>query len=253
MSWRPGCWWPGMSDCVVFKNAGKHFDGKWVFRNLDLALPSGKTTAIVGASGSGKTTLLQLINAVLRAEEGEVEVFGAPVPHAQVEKFRRRIGYAVQGAGLFPHMTVRQNVALLPKLEGWTQSDIDLRLLELYELVDLDPGLADRFPHQLSGGQQQRVGLCRAMVLRPGMWLLDEPFSSVDPITRAEIHDQFARLQAHENVSAVLVTHDIREAVRLAAQLVIMGKGEVLQAGPTADVVANPAHEYVKELLETQL
>ena len=242
-----------MPSCVVFRDAGKRFGERWVFRHVDLALPDGRTTAIVGASGSGKTTLLQLINAVHRADEGEVEVFGEAIPETGIEKFRRRIGYAVQGAGLFPHMTVAQNIGLLAKLERWSKPDIEARLHELFSLTDLDPELGGRFPHQLSGGQQQRVGLCRAMMLRPSMWLLDEPFSAVDPITRADIHRQFLELQAHEGVSAVLVTHDMREAVALAHELVIMGEGRVLRSGSTEDVVADPGHPYVASLLETQL
>ena len=241
------------TSCVSFSSVGKHFAGDWVFRGVTFSCPSGETTAIVGESGSGKTTLLQLVNGVLRPNEGTVEVLGESVPEQGVEGFRRRIGYAVQGAGLFPHMTVRQNVDLLARLERWPREDIETRFLELLEEMGLDASLADRYPNQLSGGQQQRVGLCRALMLKPGLLLLDEPFSAVDPITRMDLYEQFIHAQRHEGVSALLVTHDMREAVRLAQHLVIVGSGEVLQAGETSAVLAAPMPGYVARLVETQL
>ena len=244
---------PAEGSCVSFSSVGKHFAGNWVFRDVSFSCPTGHTTAIVGESGSGKTTLLQLVNGVLRPNEGTVEVLGESVPEEGVEAFRRRIGYAVQGAGLFPHMTVQQNVDLLARLERWPRDAIDARFAELLEEMGLDASLADRYPHQLSGGQQQRVGLCRALMLKPGLLLLDEPFSAVDPITRMELYEQFIHAQRHEGVSALLVTHDMREAVKLAQYLVIVGSGEVLQAGETEAVLAAPMPGYVARLVETQL
>ena len=241
------------TSCVSFSAVGKHFGGNWVFRDVTFSCPSGETTAIVGASGSGKTTLLQLVNGVLRPNEGTVEVLGESVPAEGIEAFRRRIGYAVQGAGLFPHMTVRQNVDLLARLERWPRDAIESRFAELLGEMGLDASLADRYPNQLSGGQQQRVGLCRALMLKPGMLLLDEPFSAVDPITRMGLYEQFIHAQRHEGVSALMVTHDMREAVKLAQHLVIVGSGEVLQAGETADVLAAPRPGYVARLIETHL
>ena len=150
-------------------------------------------------------------------------------------------------------MTVRQNVTLLARLERWPAAAIEDRFAELLGEMELDTAFADRYPHQLSGGQQQRVSLCRALMLRPGMLLLDEPFSAVDPITRAGLHEQFIRAREREGVSALLVTHDLREAVKLAHHLVVMGSGRILQAGSTADVIANPAAGYVERLLHNQL
>ena len=239
--------------CVSFSGVGKHFAGDWVFRDITFSCPSGETTAIVGESGSGKTTLLQLVNGVLRPNQGTVQVLGGEVPAEGIEAFRRRIGYAVQGAGLFPHMTVRQNVDLLARLEGWSRDAIEARFAELLEEMGLDTSLADRYPNQLSGGQQQRVGLCRALMLKPGLLLLDEPFSAVDPITRIELYEQFVHAQRHEGVSALLVTHDMREAVKLAQHLVIVGSGEVLQAGETSAVLAAPRSGYVARLVATHL
>ena len=232
---------------------GKRFGERWVFRGLSLALPAGGTTAIVGESGCGKTTLLQLVNGVVRPTEGEVEVFGATVPEKDIETFRRRIGYAVQGAGLFPHMTVRENVTLLARLERWPNETINARFDELLDEMGLDAGLAEHYPLQLSGGQQQRVGLCRALMLRPEMLLLDEPFSAVDPITRESLYEQFLYAREHEGVDTLLVTHDMSEAVRLAGHLVILGPDGVHQSGATEDVLARPDDDYVARLLATRL
>ena len=162
-----------MDECVRLNDVGKQFDGKWVFRHLSFTLPTHQTTAIVGESGCGKTTLLQLINGVVRVDEGVLSVLNAPIPEIGLATFRRKIGYAVQGAGLFPHLTVQQNVDLLARLEGWSESKIQNRVIRLFELMGLDSALGARYPYQLSGGQQQRVGLCRAMMLEPPMLLLD--------------------------------------------------------------------------------
>ena len=235
-------------NAVEFLNVGKRFED-WIFRGIDLALPAGQTSALVGASGCGKSTLLQLVNAVYRPDEGELRVFGEPVPTADVQAFRRRIGYAVQGAGLFPHLTVADNVGLLAQLEGWTADAVQARRRELFDLVGLAEELEDRYPHQLSGGQQQRAGLCRALMLKPAMLLLDEPFSAIDPITRADLYPQFEQLREHESVSTVLVTHDLREAQRLADYLVVLGDGGVVQAGSPDEVAAAPANPFVQALL----
>ena len=235
---------------MVFGGVGKRFDD-WVFRGVDLALPAERTSAIVGESGCGKTTLLQLVNAVLRPDEGSVEVLGDSVPATGLEAFRRRIGYAVQGAGLFPHLTLVENVSLLARLERWDDDDIQARVGELFELVGLTPDLDQRYPHELSGGQQHRAGLCRAMMLKPDMLLLDEPFSAIDPITRVDIYGEFETLQSYEQVTTVLVTHDIREARRLADYLVVMGGGGVVQAGEVDEVVSSPANDQVRRLLES--
>ena len=241
-----------MGDCVTFKEVGKCFGDQWVFRHVSLTLPESEVTAIVGASGSGKTTLLQLVNGVYTPDEGAVSVMGKPIPE-DLTSFRKRIGYAVQGVGLFPHMTVFQNVSLLARLQGWNKQEIDTRSVELMNRMELSTALLHRYPYHLSGGQQQRVGLCRALMLRPQMLLLDEPFSAIDPITRADLHAHFAALQLHEGVSTLLVTHDLREAVKLAGFLVIMADGQIVQSGKTTEVLDAPANSYVRQLLDTQL
>ncbi|MGH8495297.1 MAG: ATP-binding cassette domain-containing protein [Gammaproteobacteria bacterium] len=235
--------------CVQFDEVSKRYDGAIALDAVTLALPEGAITAVVGASGSGKSTLLQHINGLLRPDAGSLRVFGAPIDYARPEAFRRRIGYAVQGVGLFPHLTVFDNTALLARLEGWPEQRFRRRFERLIALVGLPAALADRYPHTLSGGQQQRVGLCRALMLEPPLLLLDEPFSGADPITRREIHREFLRLCAEEPVSAVLVTHDMREALDLASYLVILRDGRVVQAGEAAAVAAKPANAYVSDLL----
>ena len=242
-----------MSDCVRFDNVWKSYvPDQPVLKGVSLALPAGETTAIVGESGSGKTTLLQLVNAVQQPDSGDVQVFGEQVPDDLIA-FRRQIGYSVQGAGLFPHMTNWQNVTVLARLEGWSDARISERFSELLEEMELPAEVADRYPRELSGGQQQRVGLCRALMLRPRLLLLDEPFSAVDPITRVGIYERFRQVQAHEGVSSLLVTHDMREAVKLAQTLVIVADGEISQAGRVSEVLANPANDYVAELMRGQL
>jgi osmoprotectant transport system ATP-binding protein len=239
--------------CVELSGVSKAFlPGQNVLDDVHLALPKSVTTAVVGESGSGKTTLLQLVNAVLDPDCGEVRVFGAAIPEDRVH-FRRGIGYSVQGAGLFPHMTNRDNVLLLARLENWSETAMQERYVELLGQMGLSEEVSQRYPAELSGGQQQRVGLCRALMLKPNLLLLDEPFSAVDPITRVEIYERFQFVQEHEGVSTLLVTHDMREAVRLASHLVIVNAGRISQSGPTQDVVAAPADEYVARLLRDQL
>jgi len=239
--------------CVEFRDVCKSYTpGQPVLDDVSLELPEGVTTAVVGESGSGKTTLLQLVNAVLSPDTGEVRVFGNPIPEDLVH-YRRGIGYSVQGAGLFPHMTNRANVTLLARLEGWNDADIEDRYGRLLDAMGLDDTVSARYPRELSGGQQQRVGLCRALMLKPRLLLLDEPFSAVDPITRVGIYEQFRQVQNTEGVSTLLVTHDMREAVKLSSYLVIVRAGRVEQAGPTQVVRRAPATDYVRTLLEQQL
>ncbi len=243
-----------MTDAAVeFSGVSKRFNAGWVLDDVNLALPEGKTTAVVGESGSGKSTLLQLMNAVYRADKGTVRILGQPIPKGQLHLWRRGIGYAVQGAGLFPHLNVRDNITLLAKLTALDAAFIEQRCRSLMEAMGLAAELGARFPHLLSGGEQQRVGLCRALMLQPRLLLLDEPFSALDPIARVGLYDLFVRLRDREAVTTVLVTHDIREALRLADQLVILKGGVVQQSGQVDQVQRSPANDYVSALLTDQL
>jgi osmoprotectant transport system ATP-binding protein len=232
---------------------GKSYPNETALADVSLSFADDTTTAIVGPSGSGKSTLLQLINGLVRPTQGQVFVFGEPIGYERLPELRRQIGYAVQGTGLFPHLTVEGNITLLARLVGWEADRIRHRSAQLMALVDLPAEYARRYPHELSGGQQQRVGLCRAMMLNPPIFLLDEPFGALDPITRREIHHEFLRLQASEARTIVLVTHDLREALKLAQRLVVLERGRVVQEGPCRKVVSNPANEFVRSFFRSQL
>ena len=239
--------------CLEFVGVSKAYVGKSVLDDINLILPSRMTVAMVGESGSGKSTLLQLANGLVRPESGSVSIFGEPLDYAALSEKRRAMGYAVQGAGLFPHLTAADNITLVARLSGWSPDAVAARLVRVCELLSLDPELTTRFPHALSGGQQQRVSLCRAMMLNPELLLLDEPFSALDPITRRAIHDEFLNLQAAESRSVVIVTHDMAEAVKLGQHLVILREGRVVQTGTPNEVRSAPADDYVSGLFAEAL
>lgn len=238
--------------CVTLEGVGKRYGETQVLRDINLQFPAGVTSAIVGASGSGKTTLLRMINALETSDEGELLVNEMPVP-AELTAFRRGMGYAVQGAGLLPHLSIFDNVTLVARLEGWSAERRTARAHKLLAQMHLAEELWERYPGQLSGGQQQRVGLCRALMLEPTLLLLDEPFSAVDPITRLELHEHFIALQQSTQISTILVTHDMREAVKLADFMVILAEGAVAQSGTVAEVIDAPGNDYVARLLAEQL
>ena len=192
---------------ITFTDVSKRYGDSVVLSEIELEIPNQQTTVIVGQSGSGKTTLLRMVNGLIRPDLGRLEVFGDLVPEENIENYRRKIGYAVQGAGLFPHISVKENIVLIARLEGWNTQDIDERFEMLMLQMELPLNLSGRIPDQLSGGQQQRVGLCRALMLRPKLLLLDEPFSAVDPLTRLELYEVVEKLNANEAVSIVMVSH----------------------------------------------
>lgn len=231
----------------------KRYADQVVLKELSLDFQAQTVTALVGASGCGKSTLLKLCNGLVIPDGGDVRVFGLSLSDSKLPLIRRRIGYAVQGTGLFPHLTARGNIILGAELADWSDQAIEERLTELLGLMHLDPSLMARYPHQLSGGQQQRVGLCRAMMLRPEVLLLDEPFAAIDPITRFDIHDQLRELLAAEPVTVILVTHDMREAMDLAQRIVVMHGGGI-SVDESADALrdAQPGLEP-EELLQNLL
>ena len=206
---------------------------------------------IVGQSGSGKTTLLRMVNGLIKPDSGRLEVFGDLVPEENIENFRRKIGYAVQGAGLFPHVSVKENIVLIARLEGWSSQDLDERFEMLMRQMELPLDLSDRIPNELSGGQQQRVGLCRALMLKPKLLLLDEPFSAVDPLTRLELYEVVEKLISNEAVSIVMVSHDLGEAKRLGDRMVVLQNGIILQNDLISNVIGNPATPYVERLVQS--
>lgn len=234
---------------ISFKDISKKYSDSYVLNGVDLNIIANETTALVGESGSGKTTLLQIVNGLTLPTGGSVEIFGAKIDYDNLPDLRKKMGYAVQGAGLFPHMTVYENITVMAKLADWSDEQIHERAHYVIELVDLHKEFLDRFPHKLSGGQQQRVSLCRAMMLNPPLLLLDEPFSALDPITKQYIHAEFIKLQKAESRTILLVTHDMEEAVKLADNIVIIKDGALVQHGKTAEITSSPENDYVEELL----
>ena len=185
---------------------------------------------------------------LLRPDSGAVSVLGAAIDYADLRPLRRRIGYAIQDVALLPHLSIERNIRLPATLVGWEERQTVARLDELLAMMELPRDVLDRYPHELSGGQQQRAGICRAMMLRPELLLLDEPFSGLDAMTRQGIHERFLELRRQEPISAILVTHEPQEAVNLADYLVLMRSGRVQQHGPVAEVIAAPANDYVRKL-----
>lgn len=238
---------------IVFENVSKTYGPKIALQDISLSIVRNKTTAIIGPSGSGKSTLLQLINGLIRPDSGEIYVFGNKIDYNSLPKLRRGIGYAVQGTGLFPHLSVEKNITLLAILEKWQPERIRTRVTDLMKLVNLPLSFSDRYPHELSGGEQQRVGLCRAMMLNPNIFLLDEAFGALDPITRSEIHCEFLKLQKSQARTTVLVTHDLREAFKLADHIVIINEGKIEQSSEPKDILENPATHFVEYFVHTQL
>ncbi|MEM7691391.1 MAG: ATP-binding cassette domain-containing protein [Pseudomonadota bacterium] len=227
----------------------KRFVNDWVLEDISISFRANVTTALVGESGCGKSTLLKLCNGLHRPDRGSVSLFSTPIDYDSLPRLRQRIGYAVQGNGLFPHLTAGDNITIAANLAGWERATIQARVQELLLLVQLDPGLLDRYPHELSGGQQQRVGLSRALMLRPSLLLLDEPFAAIDPLTRLEIHEQLISALRSEPATVLLVTHDMREALKLSDEIVFMKDGAVHGQYATEQLLAEYAGREPELLL----
>lgn len=217
---------------------------------ISLTVDDESVLVVLGESGSGKTTVLKLINRLIELSSGRVRVGGEDVAGLDPIDLRRRIGYAFQGVGLFPHMSVADNIAVVPRLLGWTEADVSSRVDELLELMNLAPAeYRGRFPHALSGGQRQRVGVARALAARSRVLLMDEPFGALDPLTRDELQEELMRLQGTLGLTIVLVTHDVSEALRLADRIAVMKDGMLLGHDTPARLLASPPNEYVGALM----
>ncbi|HEX6076105.1 MAG TPA: ATP-binding cassette domain-containing protein [Micromonosporaceae bacterium] len=222
-------------------------DGTVAVSELTLDVPAGELVVLVGPSGCGKSTVLRMVNRLIEPSAGRVLLDDEDVTRTDPVRLRRRIGYVIQNVGLFPHQTVRENVATVPKLLGWERPRTSERVAELLDLVGLDVGLhGGRYPHELSGGQRQRVGLARALGADPAVLLMDEPFSAVDPIVRGRLQEEFLRLQAAVRKTILFVTHDVDEAVRLGDRIAVLSDGGKLeQYAPPAEVLGRPASSFV--------
>ncbi|HEX2074726.1 MAG TPA: ATP-binding cassette domain-containing protein [Geodermatophilus sp.] len=226
-------------------------DGTVGVARLDLTFAAGELTVLVGPSGCGKTTTMKMINRIIEPTTGRILLDGEDVTRVDADRLRRRIGYVIQNVGLFPHQTVRANVATVPRLLGWDKQRIRARVDELLATVGLDPAVhGDRYPAQLSGGQRQRAGVARALAADPAVLLMDEPFSAVDPVVRERLQTEFLRLQETVRKTIVFVTHDIEEAVRLGDRIAVMSSGgHVEQFAPPADLLGRPANDFVADFV----
>ena len=220
-----------------------------ILQDLSVGFAANKVTAIIGKSGSGKSTLLKIINGLVRPALGEVKLFGKNIEYDGVARQRKKLGYVVQGIGLFPHLTVEENILLSGKIHLSKEELNKERVHELMNLVNLQSQLKGKYPHQISGGEQQRVGICRALFLAPPVLLMDEPFGSLDSITRFDIHREFIELQRKMPRTVLLVTHDMAEAKKLADEILVLDRGTVQQFGAKHQIFEHPATDVVKELL----
>lgn len=237
---------------VKFEKLNKIYSGKNILRDINFHIEENKITAIIGRSGSGKSTILKSINGLTKPTSGKILVFEKNIDYNRINELRLDIGYSVQGTGLFPHMTVQENIILLARLENWDKERIMERIDRLMNLVSLPLEFKTKFPYQLSGGEQQRVGICRAMMLNPKLFLLDEAFGALDPTTKAEIHKELLKIQETEPRTIILVTHDLREAFKLADKIIIVEKGVIQQIGTKNEFLDHPANPFVKYFVETQ-
>ncbi|MGH9074172.1 MAG: ABC transporter ATP-binding protein [Acidimicrobiales bacterium] len=233
---------------IEFVNASKRYPGQDVpaIRSLSLKVPAGEICCLVGPSGGGKTTAMKLVNRLIELTDGDVLIGGRSVQSVDPVDLRREIGYVIQEVGLFPHMTVAGNIAVVPRLLRWPAKRVAARVSELLALVRLDPAMSARYPAQLSGGQQQRVGLARALAVDPPVMLMDEPFGALDPVTRSEVQDELLRLQAQIHRTVIFVTHDIDEAIKMGDRIAVLREGGELAQYATADeLLGHPADGYV--------
>jgi osmoprotectant transport system ATP-binding protein len=235
---------------IRFENISKKYDHQPVISNINFEVPKGELVVLIGPSGCGKTTLLKIINRLIKPSSGTVYINGESIFDKDEIELRRNIGYVIQQTGLFPHMTVRENIEAIPRLQKRKKEEIARRSLELMQMVSLDPEqFLDRYPSQLSGGQQQRIGVARAFACDPEIILMDEPFSALDPITRLQLQDELAGLQASVHKTVVFVTHDMDEAVKIADKICIINAGSIAQYDTVEEIMKNPANDFVAQFM----
>jgi osmoprotectant transport system ATP-binding protein len=237
---------------IVFDRVSKRYPGRaaYALHELSLTIPAGTFCVLVGPSGGGKTTALKMVNRLISFDEGDIRIDGRSVRELPEVELRRGIGYVIQQVGLFPHMSIGENIATVPRLLGWPKAKTNQRVAELLDLVGLEQGDARRYPAQLSGGQRQRVGLARALAADPPVLLMDEPFGALDPITRARLQEEVRRLHREVAKTVIFVTHDIDEAITMGDRIAILREGGVLAQYDTPDrILAVPADEFVAQFI----
>ncbi|KXZ20908.1 glycine/betaine ABC transporter ATP-binding protein [Bacillus nakamurai] len=235
---------------LTLENVSKTYKGgKKAVNSINLNIGKGEFICFIGPSGCGKTTTMKMINRLIEPSEGKICIEGDNIMEQDPVELRRKIGYVIQQIGLFPHMTIQQNISLVPKLLKWPDEKRKERARELLKLVDMGPEYLDRYPHELSGGQQQRIGVLRALAAEPPLILMDEPFGALDPITRDSLQEEFKKLQKTLHKTIVFVTHDMDEAIKLADRIVILKAGEIVQVGTPDEILRFPANEFVEEFI----
>nr|WP_315104158.1 ABC transporter ATP-binding protein [uncultured Catonella sp.] len=239
-----------MTKLIEYKNICKSYSGTPVLQGFNLEINEGDFLCVVGTSGSGKTTMMKMINGLLTPDKGELLISGKNIKDEDIISLRRKIGYAIQGNGLFPHMTAAENIGYVPKLEGADDKTIDGIVDKMLKLVGLSADVKEKYPDELSGGQQQRVGLARAYANSPLILLMDEPFGAVDSITRYQLQKDLKEIHKATNCTIVFITHDIQEAFKLGTHILVMDEGKIQQYGRTDEVWNNPANNFVKKLID---
>ncbi|MFO7606376.1 MAG: ATP-binding cassette domain-containing protein [Desulfurivibrionaceae bacterium] len=235
---------------IKLENVNKYFDSFHAVKDVSLEVRMGETLVFLGSSGSGKTTVLKMINRLVELSSGVIEVEGVNILEQDPIRLRRSLGYVIQSIGLFPHMTIEENVSLVPRLTGWSDTERRERAEEVLELIGLDPAeFRHRYPDELSGGQQQRIGVARALAADPKMLLMDEPFGALDAVTRENLQQELIEIKERLQKTIIFVTHDIFEAFTLADRIAVMHEGRLEQIGSRDEIIANPATEFVEELL----
>lgn len=242
----------GSGNAIELREVSKSFDGgaTYAVRGVSVALSRGSLVALVGGSGSGKTSTLKTINRLIEPDAGQVLIDGTPVDALPPFELRRRVGYVFQHIGLFPHMTVAENIGIVPRLLEWRDAEITLRTAELLDLIGLPREYAGRFPAMLSGGQRQRVGVARALAARPAIMLMDEPFGALDPVTRDALGAEYRRLHEQLGLTTLMVTHDVLEAVLLADRIIVMSAGEIVADGTPRQLMSEHVDPAVRQMMD---
>lgn len=239
-----------MTKVVELKNIYKKYGNKVILEDFNLTLNKGEFLCVVGSSGSGKTTIMRMINGLIIPDSGEVLINGKNIKDENILSLRRKIGYAIQGNALFPHMTIYENIGYVPKLENKGKEEIDNIVDNMLNLVDLPNDIKNKYPHELSGGQQQRVGIARAYANKPNILLMDEPFGAIDSITRHNLQKDLKKIHGKNNCTIVFITHDIAEALKLSTHILVLNEGKIEQYGTSEEIKNNPKTDFVKNLIE---
>ncbi|WP_298838960.1 ABC transporter ATP-binding protein, partial [Clostridium sp.] len=235
---------------IEFKNVNKSFNGRQILKDINITIKNEELVVLIGPSGCGKTTTLKMINKLLTPTSGEILINGKKIGDQNTIKLRRNMGYVIQQAGLLPHLTIGDNISLIPSIEKMDKNKIHTKVIKLLDLVGLDPKMyIDKYPSQLSGGEQQRVGVARAFVMNPEIILMDEPFSALDPISKAQLQDEVFNIQQEYKKTIIFVTHDMDEALKLADRICIMHDGHVIQFDTPSEILKNPINDFVRDFV----